>query len=719
MSLASVSGSSGSARPSKSEGVSGSEKIETPKTGTSEDTRKSASRDIFSSHGSRESARHTLAAPSPANAFWQEKEGQTHAAMRQEARAQWKEHLGRDVSDTEASRLADQARSSGCITEQEARAYFTRMVKGSPEYAVNQDVRGQFQALLGRDPGAGGAQQVMKDWKVPTAPAAARQVIFDGITGSAEFQARHPEGVSRAVTTVAQASAHWVSQWGPTASNDPPGEGKADIPYLFSDCGPTSAVTLASALGLLPHPSAQGASKAIDAMRDRALGFDSHTSQPTHGGQMATALTAVGARCEHLSGNLASVDKALAEGKMLMIAGNPWNAWGREMSKGPQGNQNQLSYLNSKDPGGHWVALLGKTPEGRYLVSDPLSKVGAIAVSGEQLQQYFRDGGRSSGALSVWNPKGGGAGVSMPPPPRIEVPPAPGPTSAPAPSAPAGSVPSQDLKAGEKGPAVEQLQRALVSAGYLAEKDMKTGPGLYGPRTQAAVTRLQEAYGIQGNGGKDFGPRTRDALERALRGDKPPAPSTPAPSTPATGASGVAHLSPADRALAEKIDARIAQLSPSGKLNGYGAVIVDACRQNNIPVDMALSMLQKESSFLSPANTASIANNNPGNMRFPRGEAWAKEIRDVYGGKPGGRGNFTQFPSIEKGIRAYARLMRVVYGKEVDQRDWKALITRYCPPSDNTSPSDPSGQKFTQQYIEQMSTYSAKWREKLGIGTNG
>ncbi len=71
---------------------------------------------------------------------------------------------------------------------------------------------------------------------------------------------------------------------------------------------------------------------------------------------------------------------------------------------------------------------------------------------------------------------------------------------------------------------VVQLQRALVQLGHLSQADMNSGPGYYGPRTKAAVARLQAAYGIADNG-SNYGPQTRAALTKALTGGSTTPPS--------------------------------------------------------------------------------------------------------------------------------------------------------------------------------------------------
>ncbi|MBI3182322.1 MAG: peptidoglycan-binding protein [Myxococcales bacterium] len=97
--------------------------------------------------------------------------------------------------------------------------------------------------------------------------------------------------------------------------------------------------------------------------------------------------------------------------------------------------------------------------------------------------------------------------------------PAPVEPQTPEPSYP---VPSVDLERGATGEAVRQLQAALVKHGHMSQADMDTGPGIFGPRTEAAVRSFQAAWGVPATG--YFGPLTREALTRALSGAEPPRP---------------------------------------------------------------------------------------------------------------------------------------------------------------------------------------------------
>lgn len=66
------------------------------------------------------------------------------------------------------------------------------------------------------------------------------------------------------------------------------------------------------------------------------------------------------------------------------------------------------------------------------------------------------------------------------------------------------------LQRGMTGGAVRELQRQLVAQGHLSARDYQSGPGIFGPRTEAAVRRLQSRVGLQPTG--LVGPSTWAAL---------------------------------------------------------------------------------------------------------------------------------------------------------------------------------------------------------------
>ncbi|MBX5481745.1 MAG: N-acetylmuramoyl-L-alanine amidase [Myxococcaceae bacterium] len=91
-----------------------------------------------------------------------------------------------------------------------------------------------------------------------------------------------------------------------------------------------------------------------------------------------------------------------------------------------------------------------------------------------------------------------------------------------APKKPSSTVkaPTATLKRGAKGSSVLQLQKALVKLGFMTQAQVNTGPGIFGPRTEAAVKSFQAKWHLKADG--VYGPKTRAALEKALAGQKPP-----------------------------------------------------------------------------------------------------------------------------------------------------------------------------------------------------
>lgn len=101
-----------------------------------------------------------------------------------------------------------------------------------------------------------------------------------------------------------------------------------------------------------------------------------------------------------------------------------------------------------------------------------------------------------------------GAVVTAHTPTTARTPTAPATTT---PAKPAVVVPSSTLKPGDSGTQVKLLQRALADAGY----SPGAIDGSYGPGTEDAVRRFQEAHGLAADG--VAGPQTRAALVSAVR----------------------------------------------------------------------------------------------------------------------------------------------------------------------------------------------------------
>ncbi len=88
------------------------------------------------------------------------------------------------------------------------------------------------------------------------------------------------------------------------------------------------------------------------------------------------------------------------------------------------------------------------------------------------------------------------------------------------PSAKSLKVPQVDLKRGSTGQNVKDLQSALVKLGFMTQAQMNTGPGTFGPQTEASLKKFQAKYGVSATG--YFGPQSRAALTKALGGTPPP-----------------------------------------------------------------------------------------------------------------------------------------------------------------------------------------------------
>ncbi|MFL5319872.1 MAG: LysM peptidoglycan-binding domain-containing protein [Myxococcaceae bacterium] len=80
------------------------------------------------------------------------------------------------------------------------------------------------------------------------------------------------------------------------------------------------------------------------------------------------------------------------------------------------------------------------------------------------------------------------------------------------------TVPAAGLKRGMQGQAVRQLQDCLVKKGFMTQAQMSTGPGTFGPMTEAAVKAFQRANGLPQTG--YYGTMTNAAMAKAF-GAKP------------------------------------------------------------------------------------------------------------------------------------------------------------------------------------------------------
>ena len=64
---------------------------------------------------------------------------------------------------------------------------------------------------------------------------------------------------------------------------------------------------------------------------------------------------------------------------------------------------------------------------------------------------------------------------------------------------------------------MKQLQTALVKLGCMTQAQMNTGPGIFGPMTEAAVKKFQSSHGVNATG--NYGPQTRAAMLTGRRSE--------------------------------------------------------------------------------------------------------------------------------------------------------------------------------------------------------
>lgn len=76
-----------------------------------------------------------------------------------------------------------------------------------------------------------------------------------------------------------------------------------------------------------------------------------------------------------------------------------------------------------------------------------------------------------------------------------------------------------DIKKGSNGRIVRALQDNLVRLGYMTRAQVNTGPGTFGPQTDAALRRFQSAQGLTNDG--IFGPDTFRAMRNARTPSEP------------------------------------------------------------------------------------------------------------------------------------------------------------------------------------------------------
>jgi len=157
----------------------------------------------------------------------------------------------------------------------------------------------------------------------------------------------------------------------------------------------------------------------------------------------------------------------------------------------------ETGWLDDGDAVGEGASVAGRTPErpwGRIALIAGIAIVLLLAVLAAA--GVFSGGGSSSSPPPATT---GAATTTTPTTPAASTPATHAPT-----------LPASVLKPGSTGDDVKTLQRALASAGH----SPGTVDGVYGPKTEQAVTAFQTSAGITADG--VYGPKTKAALEQQL-----------------------------------------------------------------------------------------------------------------------------------------------------------------------------------------------------------
>jgi predicted chitinase/LysM repeat protein len=223
--------------------------------------------------------------------------------------------------------------------------------------------------------------------------------------------------------------------------------------------------------------------------------------------------------------NFSTINKQLDVGRPVVI--------GVDHKPGSNGGANGTD---------HWITLTGRGREGGrtvYYANDPATgKQVTLRMEGSRLVggKYKTTGELVTFSGGRAKPGTGGAAPTEPTKPSTPSTPPRGSTSLKG-----VTLPARDLERGAEGAAVKQLQGALVKLGHMTAAEMRTGPGVFGPRTESALKEFQAKHKVPSTG--YYGPLTRAAMEKlgAKVGGAGPVAPTPAPG-PAKGGLSLSQL---------------------------------------------------------------------------------------------------------------------------------------------------------------------------------
>jgi hypothetical protein len=146
------------------------------------------------------------------------------------------------------------------------------------------------------------------------------------------------------------------------------------------DCGPASVAMALRLLGKAIPGVAAGAAPQKLINRVRQLSGNVANGVSTTNLELERALTAAGTHVREIA-DAASVRQSVLDGKPVILNGNPRNP-------GAYGTHFTATQMTPYD-GAHWILVSGyDTKTKKFIINDPLSKVGPVQVTAAQLDAY-------------------------------------------------------------------------------------------------------------------------------------------------------------------------------------------------------------------------------------------------------------------------------------------------------------------------------------------
>lgn len=159
-----------------------------------------------------------------------------------------------------------------------------------------------------------------------------------------------------------------------------PGKYLPDSSGMRPNCGPASVTMALRMIGLdIPGFKGQNSEAVLDKARILATGSNNYTVGTTDG-ELENLITKSGGKWSE-STNFSEVTNWVKQGIPVVLSGNPAHGW----NQNPQFPNDKVQHFN----GGHWVTVSGyDAAQGKYIVNDPLSQIGPIYVTEQELRGY-------------------------------------------------------------------------------------------------------------------------------------------------------------------------------------------------------------------------------------------------------------------------------------------------------------------------------------------